>query len=363
MHKSAAKEDKSRHSRHPSDANREQLWPDLVDEAFAAEEKRLEVRGHRRVAEPQLHHFRHAFRECSRGRHIEVSSGTRRFQPPEGETAARSFGQWTPIRVAIRIDPCRKRGSVRWPSSQALARWGWAVAVVVVALQTATHLVNALVLDRQRRWLDAAVDASIFGRMNTVAIALCALFAAVGAALGARTARRLLLSLALLVLAVDDATGVHDRIRDLPRTFELGAAAAFALLLGLVLVLLVLEARQAPPVARWLLGAGLVALGLAVVVRVVGAAANSARGSETRRRRSALRRNRGSTSAAGSSSRPAWRQALRERSSLAQPSSPPPHCPAFTAMLAEKVDLASMTAPTFPEGAANSSRSSRYATT
>ena len=64
-----------------------------------------------------------------------------------------------------------------WPSSHALARWGWAVAVVVVALQTATHLVNALVLDRQRRWLDAAVDASIFGRMNTVAIGLCALFA------------------------------------------------------------------------------------------------------------------------------------------------------------------------------------------
>jgi hypothetical protein len=165
-----------------------------------------------------------------------------------------------------------------WPSSHALARWGWAVAVVVVALQAATHLVNALVLDRQRRWLDAAVDASIFGRMNTVAIGLCALFAAVGAALGARTARRLLLSLALLVLAADDATGVHDRIRDLPRTVELGAAAAFALLLGLVLVLLLLEARQAPPVARWLLGAGLVALGLAVVVRVVGAAGNVGHG-------------------------------------------------------------------------------------
>ena len=138
----------------------------------------------------------------------------------------------------------------RWPSSRALARWGWAVAVVVVALQTATHLVNALVLDQRRRWLDAAVDASIFGRANTVAIGLCALFAAVGAALGAREARRLLLSLALLLLAVDDATGLHDRIRDLPRTVELGAAAAFALLLGLVLVLLVLEARQAPPVAR-----------------------------------------------------------------------------------------------------------------
>jgi hypothetical protein len=166
----------------------------------------------------------------------------------------------------------------RWPSSRALARWGWAVAVVAVTLQTATHLVNALVLDRRRRWLDAAVDASVFGRANTVAIGLCALFAAVGAALGARKARRLLLSLALLLLAIDDATGLHDRIRDLPRTPALAAAVGFALLLGLVLVLLTVEARQAPSAARRLLAAGLLALGVAVLVRVVGAAADVGRG-------------------------------------------------------------------------------------
>jgi FtsH-binding integral membrane protein len=164
-------------------------------------------------------------------------------------------------------------------SIRTLARWGWAFAVFVVALQTATHLVNALVLDPPHRWLDSAVDASVFGRANTVAIVLCAVFAGLGAALGPRTARRvLLLGIALVLLAVDDATGLHDRIRDFPHTFEVAAAVAFALLLGLVLVLLALEAREAPSAARRLLAAGLLVLGLAVAVRIVGAAGEVGRG-------------------------------------------------------------------------------------
>ena len=247
-----------------------------------------------------------------------------------------------------------------WPSSQTLARWGWAIAVVVVALQTATHLVNALVLDDRRRWLDAAVDASVFGRANTVAIVLCALFAAVGAALGARKARRLLLSLALLLLAVDDATGLHDRIRDLPRTAELAAALAFALLLGLVLVLLTLEARHAPATARRLLAAGLVALGLAVAVRIVGAAANVGHGIGETKKAVGVAAEQGLDLGGWFLVAAGLASALVAE---AYSPSPPPHGPALTTTPTGKPEPESMTAATFPDGAAKTSRRSRYATT
>lgn len=248
----------------------------------------------------------------------------------------------------------------RRPSMRALARWGWAVAVLVVALQTATHLVNALVLDRRRRWLDAAVDASVFGRANTAAIGLCALCAAAGATLGARTARRLLLSLALLLLAVDDATGLHDRIRSLPRSFELAVAVAFALLLGFVLGLLMVEARQAPAAARRLLVAGLLALGLAVAVRIVGAAADVGRGMGETKKALGVAAEQGLDLggwflvAAGLAS-----ALLAEVYSP----SPPPHGPALTTTLTGKPEPESMTAATFPDGVAKTSRRSRYATT
>ena len=247
-----------------------------------------------------------------------------------------------------------------WPSSQTLARWGWAIAVLVVALQTATHLVNALVLDERRRWLDAAVDASVFGRANTVAIVLCALFAAVGAALGARKARRLLLSLALLLLAVDDATGLHDRIRDLPRTAELAAAVAFALLLGLVLVLLTLEARHAPAAARRLLAAGLVALGLAVAVRIVGAAANVGQGIGETKKAVGVAAEQGLDLGGWFLVAAGLASALVAE---AYSPSPPPHGPALTTTPTGKPEPESMTAATFPDGAAKTSRRSRYATT
>ena len=248
----------------------------------------------------------------------------------------------------------------QWPSIRVLTRWGWAFAVLVVALQTATHLVNALVLDPPHRWLDAAVDASVFGRANTVAIVLCALFAGLGAALGPRTARRLLLSLALVLLAVDDATGLHDRIRDFPHPFDVTAAVAFALLLGLVLVLLALEARQAPSVARRLLAAGLLVLGLAVAVRVVGAATNVGQGIGETKKALGVAAEQGLDlggwllAAAGLAS-----ALLAERYSP----SPPPHGPALTATLTGKPDPESMTAATLPDGVAKTSRRSRYATT
>jgi len=247
-----------------------------------------------------------------------------------------------------------------WPSDRALARWGWVLAVVVVALQTATHLVNVLVLDQRRHWLDAAVDASVFGRTNTVAIGLCALFAAVGAARGDHKARRLLLSITLVLLAVDDATGLHDRIRDLPRNSELAAAMTFALLLGLALVLLVREARGAPRAARRLIVAGLFALGLAVAVRIVGAAADVGRGIGETKKALGVAAEQGLDLggwllvAAGLAS-----AVLGE----AYSPSPPPQGPAFTATLTGKPEPESMTAATLPEGAAKTSRRSRYATT
>jgi hypothetical protein len=233
----------------------------------------------------------------------------------------------------------------------------WALAVLAVAVQTTAHLVNELVLGGRHDQLAAAADGNAFGRANTLAIALSALLAAVAAFSGAGIRpRRIVLSASLAFLAVDDAMGLHDRIRALPGTTAAAAAAAFAAVLALVLVLLSGEARRTHVAARRLLMVGLLALVAGVVVRLIGAfvTLEGAVGGTTKAVGVAVEQGLDLGGwilvAAG------LLAALLERP---HSSSPPPHWPAFTATLDGKAEFASMTAPTFPPGAAKSSRLSR----
>jgi hypothetical protein len=233
----------------------------------------------------------------------------------------------------------------------------WALAVLAVAVQTTAHLVNELILGGRYDQLAATADANAFGRTNTLAIALSALLTAAAAfsRAGIRP-RRIVLSASLAFLAVDDALGLHDRIRALPGATAAAAAAAFGAILALVLVLLSGEARRAQVAAQRLLVVGLLALVAGVVVRLIGAffTLEGAVGGTTKAVGVAVEQGLDLGGwilvAAG------LLAALLERP---QSSSPPPHWPAFTATLDGKAELASMTAPTFPPGAAKSSRLSR----
>ena len=94
-----------------------------------------------------------------------------------------------------------------------------------------------------------------------------------------RTSRAAVLAVGLGLLAVDDATGAHDRLREFrvsalpgpPRTAEAVALAAFVLLLAIVFVLLWAESERAPAGARPMMLVGLLALTVAVGTRLVGA--------------------------------------------------------------------------------------------
>ncbi len=153
-----------------------------------------------------------------------------------------------------------------------VTRWSWALAGLAVAVQTTAHLVNELMLGGRYPQLAAAVDGNAFGRANTLSIALSAILTAVAAfsRVGIRR-RRIVLSAALAFLAVDDAMGLHDRIRALPTPTETVAAAAFAAVLALVLLLLSAETRRMRFAPRRLLIAGLLALVAGFALRLVGA--------------------------------------------------------------------------------------------
>lgn len=149
--------------------------------------------------------------------------------------------------------------------------WPWVVVVTAVVVQSVAHLTNELALDGRYRWLNAAADGSVFGRADTAAIALCAALAGVAAYGGRRTVHRALLCACLLLVMFDDATGIHDRLRDTPRAGDVALGVAVVCVLGLTLVLLCAEAARATVAPRQLLAVGLVALVAAVAVRVIAA--------------------------------------------------------------------------------------------
>src|SRR5207249_8753447 len=111
---------------------------------------------------------------------------------------------------------------------------------------------------------------------NTLAIVSLVVLVVAGATRGLmRSSRAAFLAVGLGLLAADDATGAHDRLRGFhvsalpgpPRTAAALALTAFALLLAIVFVLLWTESERAPASARALMRLGLLALALAVVTR------------------------------------------------------------------------------------------------
>ena len=146
--------------------------------------------------------------------------------------------------------------------------WPWLLfALLAVTAQSAAHLGNEFLLDGRYRSLDAAVDASVFGRANSLVIGLSAVLVALAARQTTRRAPRLLLSACLLIVMADDATGLHDRLDLSARKAMLGLA--FACLLALTAWLLLREAALATRAPRVLLVLGLAALASAVAVRVI----------------------------------------------------------------------------------------------
>jgi hypothetical protein len=158
---------------------------------------------------------------------------------------------------------------------------GWSIALLACAAQTAGHLTNELVLGGRYRQLEAGADGNTFAWVNVSAIVALAVLVLVGALAGVmRCSRAVILAWGLALLAVDDATGFHDRLRGLraaslpgpPGAAGAGALVAFAMLLALVFVLLWAETGRTQEGARWMIRAGLIALAAAVATRAVGAA-------------------------------------------------------------------------------------------
>jgi hypothetical protein len=166
------------------------------------------------------------------------------------------------------------------PASSRSVQLGWSIALLACAAQTAAHLTNELVLGGRFHQLDAGADGNTFAWVNTLAIVSLVILVLAGAVGGVmRWSRAAILAVGLGLLALDDATGVHDRLHELrvasllgpPAAAAAAALGAFALLLALVFVLLWAETGQAQAGARWMIRAGLLALAAAVATRVVGA--------------------------------------------------------------------------------------------
>jgi hypothetical protein len=266
-----------------------------------------------------------------------------------------------PVHLTLRPVDGRYPHSKHWR-----VRLGWSIAVLAFAAQTAAYLTNELVLDRRFHQLDIGADGTVFAWANTLAIVSLAVLVALSAARRLnRVWRAAALVLGLGLLALDDATGAHDRLTDLradslpgrPEDAAVVALAVFVGLLAAVFVLLWAESGRISRGARWTMRAGLLTLAAAVAVRVGGAAF----GRET------VGGTVGALGIAGEQGldlvgwillAAGYAAGFRD-SAGAQSSSPPPHWPAFTATVTEKPRPASITAPTLPPGAAKTRRFSR----
>jgi len=240
-------------------------------------------------------------------------------------------------------------------------RLAWSTAVLACAAQTAAYLVNALVLDERFHQLNVASDGTVFAWANTLAIVSLAVLVVIAAGRGAAAASHAaVLALGFCLIALDDATGAHDRLRDLASDSPIVAAGglgAFAVLLGVVFVLLWSESGKLSLGARTTMRIGLLTLAAAALGRVVGAPFANATFDQTVRA-CGVAVEQGLDFLGWMLVAAGYTLGLRERT-RAQSSSPPPHGPAFTATAKENPRPASITAPTFPPGAVKMSRFNR----
>lgn len=151
---------------------------------------------------------------------------------------------------------------------------GVVIAVAAMLVQTATHFVNAYVLDERHAALDATEDGNAFAWLSSVATFAAAFAAAVAAACFARGRRRLLaLAAVLAFLSLDDSVALHERLEHVTDTAgALVFLAVYLPLLAAAVVLLLGAARRAPASARTAIHGGLALLAFAVAVRAVGGA-------------------------------------------------------------------------------------------
>lgn len=156
---------------------------------------------------------------------------------------------------------------------------GLGVALVAVAVQTAGHLVNTLVLDGRFAALNASEEGTAFAWASSSALFAAGIAALVAALAGSHHRRRLgVLGGLLVYLSLDDAAGLHERLGNRLAALVGESALGDALFLVVYLPLLVIlgalawqVSEAARPSIRAMLRLGLALLVLAVGLRVVAA--------------------------------------------------------------------------------------------
>jgi uncharacterized membrane protein YidH (DUF202 family) len=156
---------------------------------------------------------------------------------------------------------------------------GLALAVLAVALQTVTHLLNFALFDLDVEQLDAGSDSGAWAWSSTVATFAAAFAALLLAAAGPNWRTRwLVLAGILAFLSLDDLLQVHEYSGDwveelgIPEEWELRRAiwpAVFLPLLATAFLLLLRLARSARPRERRFLLLGLGQLAAAVAIEAL----------------------------------------------------------------------------------------------
>jgi hypothetical protein len=169
------------------------------------------------------------------------------------------------------------------PSAATAARerrivaFGVGLTLLAVIGQTAAHLLNVVLFDREVHLLDVDAERTLFSWASASTIFAAAAFAALLAALRPERARPLLgLSAVLAFLSVDDALGIHERVSNrigdwLPSVGELNRVIwplVYLPLLAYVFVVLVVLAHGLRPTPARLVRVGLALLVAAVVLEM-----------------------------------------------------------------------------------------------
>ena len=156
------------------------------------------------------------------------------------------------------------------PSAPPWLAWVWPAVLVVGLLDLAAGL------EARSLWLDPAAESSPFSWACALAVLAAAACVTVLAMHGRRNAR-ITLAMGLVVIAVDEAFGLHERLAadlDLRAletlTWRTCALVGYTILLAVVAILLVIEIRSSR--RPTLLIAGLALLVVALGARFGGAA-------------------------------------------------------------------------------------------
>ena len=198
-----------------------------------------------------------------------------RFGPGALVAALDSLPGARPVPLPAADDEQHERAAAR------VAKLGLAVTVVVVAAQTAGHLVNDLLLDRRFWHLNADVDGNALTWASALATLVCAsVLVALARAVPARVLRFSLLAAVLTFFALDDLAGIHEDLGSYLARVGLPDIAGiwfpvYLPLFGLTFLLL-WQIRPVPGRAAFQLRLGLALLGAALVGEMLAAGALSA---------------------------------------------------------------------------------------